>query len=169
MAVAVMLVAVMVMLFLSVAGTPLNGTRPKLTPGLSKVTPTLSGAFRYRRPEPRSIGFSPRAAGSWAVLIKALLISAGVQSGWSWRMSAAEAVTWGAAIEVPWYSAKLAVESPKALAETEERILTPGAVISGVKPRSGVGPRLLKMARKSAQPLLAIRKDPASKSPVTVA
>jgi hypothetical protein len=80
--------------------------------GWSKVTPTRLAPFRSRRPAPTSkgsAGVTPSSLTSpdaWAVLVRAVLTSSGVQPGCLARSRAAEPATWGDAMEVPERKAK---------------------------------------------------------------
>ena len=83
-----------------------------------------------------SISLAPRT--------RADLTCEGVQSGCSWRSSAAAPPTWGVAIEVPlmaMYPVGLLISAPSiGMVET---MFTPGAERSGLMVMSGVGPREL--------------------------
>ncbi len=95
-----------------------------------------------------SVTFPPSSSTvSYAVVIIADLISAGVAFGCSPRYSSARPATCGAAIEVPERSAKVG-SSPSALL-VAAMIETPGAVTSGFRmslPSASTGPRELKPA-----------------------
>ena len=74
----------------------------------SRVTGVAWARARSIRPPPRASTPGSREAvkGSLttraAVLTRADLTSAGDQSGWSWRSTAAAPATWGVAMLVPW-------------------------------------------------------------------
>ena len=100
---------------------------PKLTETGSRKIEAPAARSTLIRPPPRAIGPSPEVPVTVrsALFTRADLISSGPQLGWSALRSAAEPAVWGVAIEVPW---KKAYFPPRTL----DRMLTPGAVTSGL-------------------------------------
>src|SRR5687768_3663903 len=108
-------------------------SRPKLSPVLSTNDVAIAACAVSMRPAARSTG-EPDVAR--VVVTNALLMSAGVHSGWSFLNRAAAPATCGAAIEVP-----LNVTSPPPTAD--EVIANPGASTSGLNSSvDGDGPEL---------------------------
>src|SRR3954447_2453483 len=97
-----------------------------------KATLAWYASVRSSRPPPWSCGptIAPPSKAFVttvsAVFTSADLTWAGVQSGWSWSRTAAEPVTWGAAIEVPLKNAQ-SPSSPQTgpLHGIDERTFTP--------------------------------------------
>ncbi len=108
---------------------------------------------------PPSAAAAPEAErGLVAVLISAVRISAGLQSGWAWRTSAAAPAVSGLAKLVPlaaMYRVALCIEvtgTPSGV--VAERTATPGADTSGLTwPLPSTGPRELKPAIPGAKEL----------------
>ena len=120
---------------------------------LLKVRPAWLARSRSTRPEPilnGSAGVTPSGfTRVWtAVLVRAVLTCQGVQSGCCCITRAAEPVICGAAMLVPWKNSYQGSVAPAvSTGEDDERMLTPGAVISGLSTLgSPLGPTLLKPA-----------------------
>ncbi len=89
-----------------------------------------------------------------ALLVMACSAALRLKPGWAWKSRAARPVTWGAAMEVPSFSA---YPPPGTL----ERTLVPGAETSGLVSPQGEGPRLEKEAITSSVSVAPTAKDSA--------
>src|SRR5215213_4681559 len=135
-------------------------TSPNDSVGGSNVNCGFASRAALTRPAPRcfaSAGMFPSRSSDIsvsAVLSSALFTCAGVHAGWSDFVSAARAVMCGVAIDVPlsWSKSPAGATAPVASFPTHERMLEPGAAMSGLIAIVSAGPRLLEPATTSGQP-----------------